>query len=66
MDRLDNLIEDIAYLLDSLRALRNIWELNDCNKCTKKRTCKYVPKVGQMVRYNCPLFEGEESNGEKN
>ncbi len=60
MDKLDNLISDIGYLYDCLRALRNIWELNDCNKCGKKRECEYVPKPGQIVRYNCPLFEEGE------
>ena len=60
MDRLDELIADIGYLHDCLQALRNIWELNDCNKCKKRLKCKYVPQPGQMVRYNCPLFEGDK------
>lgn len=55
MDKLDNAIADTAYVLDCLRALRSIYETGDCNNCRKKR-CLYKPKVGQMVRYNCPHY----------
>lgn len=54
--RLDNIIADIAYILDSLRALREIQQLNNCNICQNKN-CQYRPKPGQMVRYNCPHYD---------
>ena len=29
---------------------------NDCNDCGARRTCQYVPKIGGIVRINCPLW----------
>lgn len=57
--RLDHTISDVAFILDSLRALRNIYDAGDCNNCQNKK-CEYKPKVGQMVRYNCPFYTREE------
>lgn len=59
MNRLDNIISDVAYILDSLRLLRNIQSTGDCNECKAKRDCPFAPKPGQMVRYNCFAFVGE-------
>ena len=55
MTRLDNVISDIAYILDSLRVLRDIGNSGDCNTC-RNRNCGYIPEVGEMVRYNCPFY----------
>jgi hypothetical protein len=60
MDRLDNTISDVAYILDSLCLLRNILETGSCNDC-KRRNCNIVPKPGQMVRYNCAYYRSEKS-----
>lgn len=60
-DRLDKAIADTAYILDCLMALRNIYETGCCNECTFAHGCTHEPKLGQMVRYNCPFFEREES-----
>ena len=57
-DRLNKTISDVAYILDSLILLRQIQQTGDCNIC-KNRDCGYMPKVGQMVRYNCPLYKAE-------
>jgi hypothetical protein len=27
-----------------------------CNDC-KNHNCGYMPRVGQMVRYNCPFYK---------
>ena len=56
MDKLNNVIAETGYVLDCLTALRNILETGDCNNCRAK-DCSYKPKVGQMVRYNCPFYE---------
>ena len=56
MSKLDDIIAQKAYELDCLMALRNIYQTKDCNEC-KNRDCGYMPKPGQMVRYNCPFFE---------
>ena len=60
MSRLDDTISDVAYILDTLMAYRNIVNSGgDCNRCEKKKTCEYVPKLGQVVRYNCPFYKGD-------
>jgi len=59
MLRLDQEIARQAYILDCLRALRSIYETGDCNICASKKDCEYVPKPGQMVRYNCPFYKAE-------
>ena len=55
-NRLDKSIADVAYILDSLCVLRNIYETNNCNECGKK-DCEYRPDWGRIVRYNCPFYE---------
>ena len=54
--RLDKAIADVAYILDSLMVYRNILQTGDCNTCAITGKCKYCPKPGQMVRYNCPHY----------
>lgn len=58
MDRLNKAISDVAYILDNLILLRQIQQTGDCNIC-KNRDCGYMPKAGQMVRYNCPFYKAE-------
>lgn len=58
MDKLDNVIADVAYILDTLIAYRNITQTGDCNNCAR-RVCEYEPKPGQLVRYNCPFYEDD-------
>lgn len=58
MSRLDKAIKNVAYILDSLMAYRNIVESGDCNRCGKIKSCEYKPKIGQLVRYNCPFYQG--------
>ena len=59
MNRLDNIISEVAYILDSLIALRRINESGNCNECAYVKHCEYKPELGQQVRYNCPFFERE-------
>ena len=59
MDRLDNAISDINYILESLVLLRQIQSTGDCNIC-KNRDCGYMPEWGQLVRYNCPFYKAEK------
>ena len=58
MDKLDKAISDVACILDHLILLRQIQQTGDCNIC-KNRDCGYMPKAGQMVRYNCPFYKSE-------
>ena len=61
MSRLDEVIGNMGYILDCLRALRNIQQTGSCNDCRgMKEKCGYRPKPGQMVRYNCPFYQKEE------
>jgi len=54
---IDRAIASVAYILDSLMSYRDIVRTGDCNDCGAKNTCGYVPRTGQMVRYNCPHYE---------
>ena len=56
MSRLDDAISEVAYILDALMAYRQIVQAGDCNSCGNK-TCKHRPKVGELVRYNCPFYK---------
>lgn len=59
MSRLDDVIGEVAYVLDSLMALRNIYRTGKaCNDC-KNIGCGYDPDPGQQIRFNCPLWKGE-------
>ena len=62
-DRLNKTISDVAYILDSLIVLREIQQMGDCNIC-KNKGCEYMPKTGQMVRYNCPFYTVESGDKE--
>ena len=55
MNKLDETIANIAYILDTLMAYRKIVNSGDCNNC--KGNCGYMPKYGEQVRYNCPFYE---------
>ena len=58
-NKLGKTIYDVTYILDCLILLRQIQSAGDCNVCKNKGYCKYEPKVGQMVRYNCPFYKAE-------
>ena len=57
MDRLDDTISQVAYILDCLKALREIQESGSCNDCKCTTECQFVPKMGGLVRFNCPFYE---------
>lgn len=45
-----------------LKALKEIWDSGDCNDC-RNGQCEWKPKLGQLVRFNCPHYVGV-ANGE--
>ena len=59
MSRLDDVIADVAYILDTLMVYRSITHTGFCNIC-KNKDCQWKPKPGQLVRYNCPHYKAEE------
>ena len=63
MSRLDDVIGDVAYVLDSLMALRDIYRAGrNCNACGN-RDCGYAPKPGQQIRMNCPHWTEDKAHG---
>lgn len=60
MIRLDDAISDVAYILDTLIAYRNITASGNCNNCAERKQCQYIPELGEQVRYNCPFYKGKE------
>lgn len=62
--KLDDLIAQKAYELDCLRAYRNIVDSGDCNDCQNKE-CEWKPKIGNLVRYNCPHYVGIFDGGKR-
>jgi hypothetical protein len=62
MSKIDKAIADVAYILDCLMAYRNIVSTGDCNNC-KNKDCGCKPKPGQLVRYNCPHYKREKTDG---
>lgn len=62
MSRIDDVIADVGYILDSLIAYRMITKTGNCNQCIK-RDCKYRPLPGEVVRYNCPFLEVRKTDG---
>ena len=59
MDRLDKAIADVAYILDTLIAYRNIVQAGNCHDCCKRKGCEYLPQWGDQVRINCPFYKKE-------
>ena len=60
MTRLDKAISDVSYILDVLLAYSRIAETGrECNTCSQRSKCCYVPKPGQLIRYNCALYQQE-------
>lgn len=59
-DALEKAIGRTAYVLDCLRVLKEIMDAGSCNECEFSTDCRYAPKPGQLVRYNCPHFEWGE------
>lgn len=56
--------EDHRQLAAWLKALKEIWDSGDCNDC-RNGQCEWKPKLGQLVRINCPHYVGV-ANGEVN
>lgn len=62
MNRLNKAIADVAYILDTLIAYRNIVQTGDCNRCKIKKECGACPRPGEQVRYNCMFYVSEEGD----
>lgn len=48
--------EALLWLADMLLYAEKTMDACDCNNCGKWMRCEYLPKPGQLVRINCPLW----------
>lgn len=64
MSRLDKSIENVSYILEVLMEYRKIVESGCCNDCRMRYSCEHLPKLGQLVRYNCPFYERKKGTNE--
>lgn len=47
-----------------LKLLKRIIDLGNCNDCAMLNSqCRYAPKWGEPVRYNCPFYSKERRTG---
>ena len=63
MSRFDHDREDIIRVLYSILDYARLgYEISTCDNCNtcKRKSCEYRPRVGQAVRWRCPLWKGEE------
>ena len=51
----------IKALEQWLKALKEIWDSGDCNDC-RNGQCEWKPRLGQLVRFNCPHYVGVANN----
>lgn len=50
-------------LAEWLKLLKRILDSGDCNDCAMlHRQCRYAPRWGEQVRYNCPFYSREEES----
>ena len=60
MDKLNESILYMTYITECLMTYRDIQNVGkNCNICDKKN-CKYRPEWGELIRFNCPLFNEED------
>lgn len=57
MFKLEELVKDMSYISSCLKSYEEILNLPNCQNCGKIGSCEYAPEWGQLVRYNCPLWE---------
>lgn len=59
---IDDCLNQKSYELECLTLLRDILNSGDCNCCAASKECVYKPKLGEMVRYNCPFYKSKKDN----
>jgi len=64
VSRIDDVIADLDYIRDVLVAYRNIISTGSCHICGIAKECAVKPMLGEMVRYNCPLYVSKEATSE--
>lgn len=46
-----------CYYKDEFERLMGLPNCNDCGRLRHDPRCEFVPKIGEGVRINCPLWE---------
>lgn len=59
-NQIDMLIQQKRYETECLILLKKIMESGDCNACAASKECGYKPKLGELVRYNCPFYKDKK------
>lgn len=60
---LEECVADHRQLAEWLKLLKRILDSGDCNDCAMlHRQCRYAPRRGEQVRYNCPFYSREEES----
>ena len=50
----------LNYAADCIRYYERVTSYHDCNDCGKKKTCRHVPRLGELTRINCPLWVSKD------
>ena len=59
--------EEHRHLAEWLKLLKRILDSGDCNTCALLRSqCRYAPRLGELVRYNCPFYYSNGKEGKRN
>lgn len=53
---ISDMIKSLNKTVEILKIYDELMEKGDCNSCKLERSCQYCPKVGEVVRINCPLY----------
>ena len=56
---MEELIKLIISICNYARLGYEVSTYSNCNNC-KSKECKYRPDLGDYVRWNCPLWIGEQ------
>ena len=52
--------EEYRQLAEWLKLLKQILDSGNCNDCAMLNSqCRYAPRWGEQVRYNCPFYSKE-------
>ena len=57
IERMKRNAQENRQLATWLKVLKEILDSGDCNECRNEQ-CEWKPKLGQLVRYNCPHYVG--------
>lgn len=46
-----------GYIKDCIIVAERFRSCNDCNNCSNRNSCEYLPGPGEITRINCPLWK---------